>query len=39
LERPLAFIAEILDQTVGVFEAHYAEAADLEPAVAELVGR
>lgn len=39
LPQPLSFLAGIIDQTAGVFEAHYDEAADLEPLVAELVGR
>jgi hypothetical protein len=39
LPRPLSFLAGIIEQTSGVFEARYAEAADLEPLLAELVGR
>ena len=38
LPRPLAFVAGIIEGTAGVFEAHYAEAADLETAIEELVG-
>lgn len=37
LPRPLSFVAGIIEQTTGVFETHYAEAADLEPVVAELL--
>jgi hypothetical protein len=39
LPRPLTFVAGIIEQTAGVFEAHYTEAADLEPVVADLVAR
>lgn len=38
LPRPLSFVAGIIERTAGVFEAHYAEAADLEPVVTDLVG-
>jgi hypothetical protein len=38
LPRPLSFLADILAQ-VGAFEAHYREAADLEPLVAGLARR
>ena len=36
--RPLTLVARIIERTAGVFEAHYEEAADLEPVIAELVG-
>ncbi|WP_459980732.1 hypothetical protein [Nocardioides sp. AN3] len=39
LPRPLSFMAEIVEQTGGVFEVRYEESADLEPVVAELVSR
>jgi len=39
LDRPLHFVAGIIEQTAGVFEAHYDEAADLEPVVNGLVSR
>jgi hypothetical protein len=38
LPRPLSFVAGIIERTAGVFEAHYEEAADLEPVIADLVG-
>lgn len=37
LPHPLSFVADIIEQTRGVFEAHYVEVADLEPVVADLV--
>ena len=39
LPRPLSFLAGIIEQTSGVFEAHYDEARDLEPVIADLVRR